>query len=336
MVIDASNGVALVYRLYRNVSFLHCFVSSGPFSDENKSTDAILRIETNVSNTQGEFWTDSNGLELQKRTRWQRPWTTLNYSGMAGDEPVAINMYPVTAYAILADAADRSQPALALVTGNSHAATSMADGSIELSVNRQALDKNRQRLTGNRLVTQHVLLTVAPSFASAATAVRHASAMLSNPTVLFAHSGELAGRTFSGVGSLPPQLAILSLQLLPEKLNISFGRSSEVPPPVSRAVLLLRLRHIFQAGVDDESAAAPATVDLAEVFRPRWEIGSVIEMAVDGSQPLAEARAAQVQWRQQAGQPPSLKAAAVSLSTQVTLQPMEIKTLALIFGDQGQ
>ena len=336
VVIDASNDVSVRYRLYRNESFLHVFVSSGPFTEENMSTDAILRLETNVSNTRGEFWTDSNGLELVKRTRWNRPWTSLNYSGFAGDEPVAINMYPVTAAAVLADALDPSQPALALVTANSHAATSMSDGSIELTMNRQALDKNRQRLTGNRLVTQHLLLTVAPSCTAATTAIRHASAMLSNAPVLFAHSGALGGDSFAGLSSLPPQLGILSLQLLPENLNISLllNQSSELSPPVSRATMLLRLRHMFQAGLDDNAAAAAATVDLADVFRSRWDIAAVTEMVVDGSQPLADARAAQVQWQQQAGSRPAVKAAAPS--TRVTLQPMEIKTFALILRDQGR
>ena len=61
---------------------------------------------------------------------------------------VSINMYPVTSAAVLAD----DTAALALVTANSHACTSMADGAIELTLNRNVVDKAGTRFTGNRPV----------------------------------------------------------------------------------------------------------------------------------------------------------------------------------------
>ena len=77
-------------RLTRRADAL-VLAGAGPFSATDASTDALVRFETSMA-TGGVWYTDNNGLELQKRTRWARPWTTLNYTGMAGDQPVSINM----------------------------------------------------------------------------------------------------------------------------------------------------------------------------------------------------------------------------------------------------
>jgi hypothetical protein len=60
-------------------------------------------------------------LELQQRTRWARPFTSVNYTNMDGNEPVAINMYPVTSAAVLPTAG--GGPALTLLATNSHGCT---------------------------------------------------------------------------------------------------------------------------------------------------------------------------------------------------------------------
>ena len=347
VVVDAAQGARLRYRLYAGEAHLHVFTSVGPFADNTSSTDAILRLETSVASN-ATFWTDSNGLELHARRRWARPFTSVNYTGYAGDEPVAINMYPVTSIAVLPDADAAARPALAIVTANSHACTSMADGAIELSMNRNVLDKSGARFTGNRLVTQHNLLLVAASASAAATAARAAADALSNPPLAFAAAGAPSGAAFAPLGApLPPQLALVGLQLLPKGLDLSsfFAGEGEgegeraPPPPAASGVLLLRLRHIFQAGLDDPALAAPVTVDLAAVLAPRWALVSVTEMVVDASTTAADARAAQIQWQQQAEggaappplapPPPVPPAPPRAGATSVTLAPMEIKTLLL-------
>jgi hypothetical protein len=309
----------------------------------SSSTDAVLRLETSLASA-GAFWTDANGLELQPRARWARPFTSANYTNLAGNEPVAINMYPVTATALLADS-DPAQPALALLTANSHSATSMADGAIELGLNRNVLNASGARFTGNRLVTAHVVLAPGASARAAATASRRAAADLANPTLAFA-AAALPGAApppFAPLGAgLPAAVALVSLQLLPPAFNLSdfFAGGSDGPaaaPPPAAGALLLRLRHVHQAGLDDPALAQPATVDLAALFAPRWTLTGVTEMAVDASDTMASARAKQIQWKQQAqagahgragrarAQAPSAQAPPLS----VTLAPMQIMTLLL-------
>ena len=103
--------------------------------------------------------------------------------------------------------------------------------------------------------------------------------------------------------------------------------------------LLLRLRHVYQVGTDDPALAAPATVDVAALFAPRWVLAAVTELVVDASEPMAAARAKQIQWQQQpaaaaaaaAAAPATLHAPtrAAAAPFDVSLAPMEIKTLLL-------
>jgi hypothetical protein len=332
--VDAAQGVFLRYRLYAGEAHLHVYASSGPFASNSTSTDSLLRLETGVASG-AIFLTDSQGLELQTRVRWARPWFSGNYTGMAGNEPVAINQFPFTAAAVLPDA-DAASASLFMVTANSHWATSMASGTLEVGLNRNVVDDKGERFTGNRLVTQHLLLGVAPSRVAATTAVRARAAVMSNPPLLFAAGGARPSPVFAPLEALPDQVALISLQLLPQGFNLSafFATgvtSPHAPPPVSTGSLLLRLRHIYQGGMDDSALAAPVTFDLAAVFAPSFTVKALVEMAVDASQSLAEARAAQVQWPQAASggggeASPSILAEMSGSGTVLTMAPMQLRT----------
>ena len=350
VAVTVADVVSVRYRLYANEDTLHIFTSTGPFPEDASapySTDALIRFETDIASG-GIWWTDDNGLELQKRQRWARPFTNINYTDMATAEPVAINMYPVTSTAVLGDPTNPHKPAIALLTANSHGCTSMADGSIEFTLNRDVLkDKPLSRFTGNRRVTQHTILLVGASTAATTTAARTTSAMMSNPVQAF------SGATTSGGGdppfaplsaSFPPQIAIVSLQLLPAGFNVSDlfdaaaaidGDASTQRPPASSGALLLRIRHIFQSTLDDPAAAKPVTIDLAAAFAPRWKVAGVEEWTVDASEPMAAAEGKRTKWPEQT--PPAgadaVRQLDATAGSTVTLQPMALKTLVLKLAD---
>jgi hypothetical protein len=73
--IDTSNGVNMRFRLYASESHCVFTVGSGPFSQSltEKNVDVIVRFDTALQ-SQGEFYTDANGLELKKRELNSRPW----------------------------------------------------------------------------------------------------------------------------------------------------------------------------------------------------------------------------------------------------------------------
>ena len=344
--VDADQGVFLRYRLFADEDVLHLHISTGPFSATTTSTDALVRFETNIA-SDGAWWTDNNGLELQQRQRWARPFASgVNYSAEAGNEPVSINMYPVTATAVLADT-DASKPALALITANSHACTSMVDGEIELTLNRNVI-RSGARFTGNRQVTQHTVLVVGRSSAATTTAARGAAAALSNPTLMFASAGVDANAP-SGVPpfapmsvAFPPEVAIVSLQLLPAGFNLSSlfrTVDQDRQPPLQHGggdagTMLLRVRHIHQLGVDDRTVTGPVTVNLASALAPRWIVASAVEWTIDGSEAVAAAAAKRMHWPEAqdgvAVSPSPLSAESEDPPGTVTLQPMELKTFMLM------
>ena len=339
--IDSFQGVFIRYRLYSSDSFLHIYTSSGPFLNNSSSTDSILRFETDIQNN-GVFWTDNNGLELHERKRWSRPFTTQNYTNMAGNEPVAINMFPMASACVLADS-DSSKPSLALLTANSHSCTSMSDGAFEITLNRNVLDNKGERFTGNRLVTQHNILFLGSSTTETTTTFRTISTMISNPPLMFASTNAVnQASPLHTILPFPAQIALVSLQLLPAGFNLSgfFAGDTNIndanfaAPPASSGLVLLRLRHIFQEGLDDPAVTIPITVNLDDIFSSHWTITSVTELVLDGSDSMADAQEKQIQWNQLPNDTKVGKVYQQDLKKKVgdvsiTLSPMEIKTLAI-------
>lgn len=200
------------------------------------------------------------------------------------------------------------------------------------------------------------------------TAARAASARVSNPLLIFAApapgsslrgassdvGGQVAFRPLAA--ALPPQVAVVSLQLLPAGFNLSSlfprpplanGADRAQKPSAASGALLLRLRHIYQAGMDNATLAVPVSVDLAAALAPHWRVAAAVEWAVDASQPMAAASATRINWLQQPGGNKSggkhqgkpgrsgrlgedlHRRDSVQGSAVVTLRPMELKTLVL-------
>ncbi len=77
-------------KVYQSAIEVESYVNSIPISD-NVGKEVTINIATNINNKE-EFYTDSNGLEMQKRKINYRPTWVLNVS-----EPVSGNYYPINA-----------------------------------------------------------------------------------------------------------------------------------------------------------------------------------------------------------------------------------------------
>jgi hypothetical protein len=148
---------------------------------------------------------------------------------------------------------------------------------------------------------------------------------------------------------LPAALALVTLQLLPTGLNLTryFGDGGAADAadaadaaPLSESVVLLRLRHVYQAGLDDPALATPCTVDLATLLAPRLAVASAVEVTLDGFREVNAARAAQVQWPEEAdtragaeadggGTSGGLLGSVVGSATSVVVSPGEVRTFLL-------
>jgi hypothetical protein len=230
--------------------------------------------------------------------------------------------------------------------GGSHGATSIADGSLQLMVNRDVLDGSGARKTGNRRVTARFLVSLHGSAAGGAGASRARAALAAAPLLLAAAPAAGAPPPPAPAlqplrAPLPDAVALVSLQLLPAGLNLTryFGGSGSGGggsggEPVGAAALLLRLRHVHQAGLDGAAAAAPVGLDLGQVFGGRgagaWGVAGAVEVTADGARGVAAAEAAGVAWPEAAGGVgEGAGAGGRGGGLQVVLKPSEIKTWLL-------
>jgi hypothetical protein len=76
--------------IYESALEIESFVDSIPI-DDGVGKEVTINIKTSINN-QHEFYTDANGLEMQKRKINYRPTWKLNVS-----EPVSGNYYPINA-----------------------------------------------------------------------------------------------------------------------------------------------------------------------------------------------------------------------------------------------
>lgn len=101
-----------------------------PKDERNKlGTELISRYETDL-NTQGVFYTDSNGRQLVTRR-------TINSNDTS--EPVSANYYPVTTTIMLKDTTPTRPVDLAILTDRAQGGTSLANGELELLIHRRLL-----------------------------------------------------------------------------------------------------------------------------------------------------------------------------------------------------
>lgn len=330
------------WRVYAGERHVHVYTGTGPFaySSNNRSQDAIVRLTTNITNN-GTWYTDSNGLEFLPRVLNSRGWYTGSGPYMYPDSPVTSNQYPITAGALMSDAA--SGVTLALLSTTSHPVSSQTDGMLEWGVNRVVVNGGGGSIAAvNELVYVHNVLALSASFAGAGNYVRPVCTALATPVVLVASNAtpQAGNDVFSAVTApLPSNVRVLSLQLLPPGLNISSvalaERAAAVTAPTN-GVLLMRLHRIYARG-EDAGGDAPVQVDVASLFKPTvYTVTAVTEMTVDGAQEMDAARAARLSWSQTPGASSARAAAAAAAppfrrvnGTIVTLLPMDIITLAL-------
>jgi len=97
-----------------------------PYSEQGK--EVVMRIRAESIQNNGVFYTDSMGLELQKRVVNERPYWNLDVN-----EPVAGNYYPVNNLIRITD----NNTALEVINDRPQGGTSLKDGEIELMVQRR-------------------------------------------------------------------------------------------------------------------------------------------------------------------------------------------------------
>jgi len=121
-----------IYNDLANGIEVSSFVDSINVAD-NQGKEIVLRVSTpNIRNTGNTFYTDSMGLEMQKRVFNSRPTWNLSVS-----QPASGNYYPVQSAIYIQD--QTTQERLAVIPDRAQGGASLQTGSIELMIHRRLI-----------------------------------------------------------------------------------------------------------------------------------------------------------------------------------------------------
>ncbi|XP_058821108.1 lysosomal alpha-mannosidase-like isoform X2 [Topomyia yanbarensis] len=122
--------ISQVVRIYSDENHVEFEWLVGPIPIEDGVGKEVVSRFYTAAQSNGVFWTDSNGREMMKRVRNHRDTWNLQL-----EEPIAGNYYPVTTKIALEDGNIR----FAVLNDRAQGGSSMEDGSLELMVHRRLL-----------------------------------------------------------------------------------------------------------------------------------------------------------------------------------------------------
>ena len=319
--------VSQVVRLYTGQPYAEFEYTVGPIPiDDQLGKEIISRFDTDIK-SDGLFYTDANGREIQERKRNYRPTWTLNNT-----EPVAENYYPINSRVYICD--DKHQ--LNILTDRSLGGSSMKDGSIEVMVHRRLLKDDfrgvgeplsETGVSGKGLIVRGKFLVTLSSPRSAARLHRELGEQLMlEPVLFFAPNPMTVEKWLSQYNSLysgltrelPANVHLLSVETVGENA-------------------LIRVEHQYEAG-EDTKLSQPVNISLANLFTS-FDIESVTEMNLAANQLLKDKKS--LQWNtkavykdlQKKVQPAQEREKSENLD--VALNPMQIRTFKAVIKQKG-
>eukprot|EP00179_Madagascaria_erythrocladioides_P005108 CAMPEP_0198309554 /NCGR_PEP_ID=MMETSP1450-20131203/1914_1 /TAXON_ID=753684 ORGANISM="Madagascaria erythrocladiodes, Strain CCMP3234" /NCGR_SAMPLE_ID=MMETSP1450 /ASSEMBLY_ACC=CAM_ASM_001115 /LENGTH=981 /DNA_ID=CAMNT_0044012317 /DNA_START=93 /DNA_END=3038 /DNA_ORIENTATION=- len=322
-----SDWVSYTVRLYKKSNFIETEARVGPIPfKDGTGKEIVARINTNIASNKI-MYTDSQGLEMQRRERDHRDtWQWVK------DEPIAGNYYPKNSAAYIGDGNRR----LALVTDRSSGVASLADGSIEYMLHRR-LQHDDYRGVGEPLneteaiyATDNLVLASPAAAAKAqrtrALAINHPVQLLFGPRVTTVPQyTDTYTVQHTGLGSpLPTNVHLLTLT---NKVVVPAGRhwprGARGAERESRHVLL-RLQHMY-AKDEHPTLSAPATVDVASLLA-NVKVVKLTERSLSDNQDVGAVK--RLKWRVEGDEAAAASTAATAPrdDTKVTLAPMQIRT----------
>ncbi|RWS16012.1 lysosomal alpha-mannosidase-like protein, partial [Dinothrombium tinctorium] len=297
-----SPWVSQTIRIYQHVDYIEFDWIVGPIPIENWSFDAgqevVSRFNTNF-NTNGTFFTDSNGRETLRRIRDHRPTWELDTT-----EKVASNYYPVTSWAFIRDYKLDLQ--LTILPDRAQGGSSLKDGSLELMIHRRLLQDdgfgvdealNEPGVDKKGLVVRGKHRVFVNDIQESVRQMRIMSKSLNNKPIfafrkrsvpaLQRHRSSLLQAsknndrsTFVGLNrKLPANIHLLTLE------------------PWDDNRVLLRLEHFFEIN-EDPKYSRPRRVALRDLFTP-FRIVEVIEMNLSANTEKKYLEYRRLQWQPQ-------------------------------------
>lgn len=322
-----SDWISQVVRIYAGEERIEFEWLVGPIPVHDKiGKEIVTRYSSNL-NSNGEFYTDSNGRETLKRKKDYRPTWKLELH-----EPVAGNYYPVTTKMFLKD--QEKLLKLAVLTDRSQGGTSLKNGQLELMLHRRLLKDDafgvaealNETAYGTGLVARGIHYVLGGNTKNLdAFALREKELTLQlalRPSIYIKpltetniedwrnlHVPKKSG--FTKV--LPPNVHVLTLE------------------PWKDGTVLLRLEHIFEVG-EAMQLSQPVEVNIKDLFTS-FTITSIRETTLGANQWLEDNNP--LKWRPETNEivpEPEMSFEPVKIqdgAINVLLKPMEIRTFIL-------
>ncbi|KAL1517913.1 hypothetical protein ABEB36_001613 [Hypothenemus hampei] len=311
-----NNMASQTVRIYHEEKFLEFDWIIGPLPNYMlNGREVITKYSTNF-NTNGIFYTDSNGREMLKRVRDFRPTWNLSTHELESS-----NYYPVTERINIKDPNQDIQ--LSILTDRAQGGSSLEDGDIELMLHRNTklddylgVDEELMDWAYNTgvvvrgshyMIAGRNILSLEKDIAERK--LLDAWTFISKPDEdNFLDYQRLNRMEFNGLGVVLPQnIHILTLE------------------PWDNFTFLLRLEHVIAKG-EDVSFSQPITINLSELFTT-FQIISARETTLGANKWLDESE--KLSFRSINDQPqPELSFNSLN-EMDVTLNPMEIRTFMI-------
>ncbi len=318
-----------ITRLTDGMDYVEVEYVVGPVPvDDGIGKEVISKYSTTIE-SQGFFYTDSNGREFIRRKRGDRRVFGYDTEGYdPGLEPVAANFFPVNAALFIED----ESRSLTVLTDRSQGGSSLSDGALELMIQRRLLYDDA-RGVGEPLNETNGGITSCPPYGDS---TRLGSGVITKGShrLMIGKNGASQARSqmdkvFSQphifVASTPkdiqipfhqPGLSMLKASLPENVMIVTFSASN------AGSTFLVRLAH--QYGIDEDHLySSPAHVDLQNLF-PNHLIASITEMTLSANQDRADWEKRRLRWSG------NKEEASIDDSTLVVvLKPLEIRTFEI-------
>ncbi|XP_029636473.1 lysosomal alpha-mannosidase [Octopus sinensis] len=312
--------ITQVIRLYKGSNFAEVEWTAGsiPINDD-KGKEIVVSYQTNLK-TNNMFYTDANGRQIMERKLNYRPTWTLKIS-----EPISGNYYPVNTKIFIKDVEKDVQ--FTVLTDRSQGGSSLRDGHVELMLHRRLLfddgrgvgePLNETGVDGHGLIIRGKHLLYVDTKENSTVFHRHqAIENFLHPTIAFAElkmspkewKDKFNTNWAAMKSSLPSNVNLLTLQ--------QWGKST----------LLLRLEHVFEQG--EGTFSKSVTISLKNLFI-HFNATAVEELVLGANLNLSDLH--RLKWKAD-GYHTNNHYFKKQEGLEITLSPMEIKTLAVTITD---
>lgn len=291
--------VTIEYILKDSDEFVDVEWTVGPIPvEDKKGKEVILRFDTQKAiQSQGTWYTDSNGLEFVTRVRNHRDTWDLKLHD--DQEVVAANYFPITTGAYMRD----SKYQLNIVTDRAQGVASLKDGEMEVMVHRRLL------MDDQKGVSEHLNETESYVDPTLKKTITKGLIIRGNLLVNVDAAGDEGMKSIRSKMEqefFKPLSVLRKAQSTDVAAKVPWLTVSEFPENVglttlvelSKKSLLVRLTHLY--AVDEHSSLSKTvSFDFSKYFKVKNAVLSeVTEMTLSGTEPIAESRRANnLKWK---------------------------------------